>query len=54
VEHVDDFDRMIRVAEERLLQKHLVDVGDTVIIVAGLPFVSAGSTNLLKLHVVGQ
>lgn len=54
VEHVDDFDRMTDIAEQMLLEKKLVDIGDTVILVAGLPFVAAGTTNLLKLHVVGQ
>jgi pyruvate kinase len=51
---VDDFDKMTDIAEQLLLEKKLVDIGDTVILVAGLPFVAAGTTNLLKLHVIGQ
>ena len=53
-EHFDDFDRMTRQSEQILLEKGLVSTGDTVLLVAGLPFVQAGTTNLLKLHVIGQ
>ncbi len=54
VEHLDDFDEMTAKAEQILIASGAVDVGDTVVLVAGLPFVEAGTTNLLKLHVVGK
>lgn len=54
VEHLDDFDQMTAKAEDILVDAGLVDRGDTVILVAGLPFVEAGTTNLMKLHVVGN
>jgi pyruvate kinase len=53
-EHYDDFQKMTLQAERLLLDLGQVNEGDTVILVAGLPFVEAGTTNLLKLHVIGQ
>lgn len=54
VEHLDDFDKMTAKAEAMLLESGVVHAGDTVVLVAGLPFVEAGTTNLLKLHVIGK
>jgi len=52
VEHSDDLDVMIARAEEHLVARGVVDPGDTVILVAGTPFVEGGRTNLLKLHTI--
>lgn len=52
-----DFDLievMVHEVEERLLQHHAAEVGDTILIVAGTPLAVGGRTNLLKLHTVGD
>ncbi|MBI1321510.1 MAG: pyruvate kinase [Candidatus Hydrogenedens sp.] len=52
IEHFDDIEVMMKRAEEVLLSKGLAEPGDTVIFVAGTPFVKGGKTNLLKLHTI--
>jgi pyruvate kinase len=51
---VENTDAMIRLVEESLLQRGLVEKNDTIIIVAGTPLGLGGRTNLLKLHRVGE
>jgi pyruvate kinase len=50
---VRNVDSMAAQAERRLLQEGLVRRGDTVGIVAGIPFGVGGTTNFMKFHVVG-
>jgi pyruvate kinase len=50
---VRSVDGMAAQAERRLLQEGLVRRGDTVGIVAGIPFGVGGTTNFVKFHVVG-
>jgi pyruvate kinase len=50
---VRSVDSMAAQAERRLLQEGLVRRGDTVGIVAGIPFAVGGTTNFMKFHVVG-
>jgi len=52
IEHLDDIDVMVARAEKVLLERGSADPGDTVILVAGTPFVQGGRTNLLKLHTI--
>lgn len=47
-------DEMIRVIVEASHDADLVRHGDTVIIIAGVPFGVGGQTNLLKIHRVGE
>jgi len=51
---VRNIDSMTAQAERRLLQEGLVRRGDTVGIVAGIPFGIGGTTNFMKFHVVGS
>lgn len=50
---VHDIDALSAAAERRLLEEKLVRKGDLVGLVAGTPFMVAGTTNLLKLHRIG-
>lgn len=51
---INSFDEMVRMADLRLLGGGWSRVGDSVLVVAGSPFGVAGSTNLIKLHRVGD
>ncbi|MEE8425466.1 MAG: pyruvate kinase [Elusimicrobiota bacterium] len=51
---VRDIDELARVAEWRLVEEGFARKGDVVGIVAGTPLSVAGTTNMLKLHVVGS
>jgi pyruvate kinase len=44
---------MAEVAEKRLLEEGYVKKGDVVGIVAGTPLGIRGTTNFMKLHVIG-
>jgi hypothetical protein len=45
---------MADVAEKRLLEEGYVKSGDVVGIVAGTPLGIRGTTNFMKLHVIGK
>jgi pyruvate kinase len=45
---------MIAFAEARLLEDGLVEPGEGVVMVAGVPPNLKASTNLMKLHVIGS
>ena len=47
-------DQMLALVEHALLERGRLKVGDGVIIVAGQPVGQSGSTNLLKLHRLGD
>lgn len=51
---VDSMDEMVRLVDRLLLEHGLSRPGETVIIVAGTPLAVAGTTNLIKLHTVGE
>ncbi len=51
---VDSTDEMIQAADHTALQRGLVRPGDTIVIVAGTPVGSRGTTNLMKMHRVGE
>ncbi len=51
---VRDIDELSRSCEQRLLEEGMVRNGDLVVIVAGTPLGVRGTTNLMKLHTVGQ
>ena len=50
---VKDIEELVRCAERRLLEEHLVKRGDVVGIVAGTPLFVGGTTNFMKFHVIG-
>ena len=45
---------MVAAAERRLLEEGLVEHGEGVVMVAGIPPNQSASTNLMKLHEVGS
>ncbi len=51
---VGSTDAMIFTAEEMLLEMGVVEKGESIAMVAGIPPNVEASTNLLKLHVVGD
>ncbi len=53
-ERVDSTDEMIRHAEQHLLAGGHVEVGDGVVMAAGIPPNLAAATNLMKLHSIGS
>jgi pyruvate kinase len=54
IEPVKDIDSLARTAERRLLEEKLVRKGDVVGLVAGTPLGIRGTTNFLKLHIIGE
>ena len=53
-EEVNGTDEMFRVAVERSIKAGLIRLGDLVIITAGVPVGRSGTTNLMKVHHVGE
>ncbi|MBI5244369.1 MAG: pyruvate kinase [Elusimicrobia bacterium] len=53
IHEVRDIDDLTETAEKRLLEERLAAKGDVVAIVAGTPLGLKGTTNLMKLHVIG-
>lgn len=47
-------DELIEKADAELLQSGLVEIGDTVVVILGAPVALCGSTNLMKLHRIGE
>ncbi|MGC4376115.1 pyruvate kinase [Fictibacillus sp. Mic-4] len=47
-------DEMFQIAVETALDNQLIDHGDLVVITAGVPVGETGSTNLMKVHVIGD
>lgn len=54
VEHTKDTDSMISAAVQASLEAGLINAGDLVVITAGVPVGVRGTTNLLKVHTVGN
>lgn len=54
LDRVYSTDDMIASAEQRLLEDQLVERGEGVVMVAGVPPNQQSSTNLMKLHVIGS
>lgn len=54
LDRVHSTDEMIASAESELLRRGLVEEGDGLVMVAGVPPNQLASTNLMKLHVVGS
>ncbi len=54
VDHVDSTDAMIRQVDNSLLKISRLNVGDQVVIVAGAPPGTVGSTNLIHVHRIGE
>ncbi len=50
----DSTDRMLAAAEKYLEKNKMCELGDGVVMVAGIPPNQQASTNLMKLHVIGE
>lgn len=53
-ERVQTTDEILELAVDESLKHHYVDHGDVVVITAGVPVGEAGTTNLMKVHVIGD
>lgn len=49
-----DTDQLLNISVSAALEKDYADYGDLLIITAGVPAGTAGTTNLMKLHIVGD
>jgi pyruvate kinase len=54
VEHVDHTDAMFKLVDQTLQEHHLAQPGDLVVIVAGTPAGTPGSTNTVRVHQIGS
>lgn len=54
VEEFNTIDEMIGITIRAAHEQGLLQLGDVVVIIAGVPFGVAGQTNLLKVHKVGE
>ena len=54
VDHVDTTDHMIDQVDHQLLKIGRLEVGDVVVIVAGAPPGTVGSTNMIHVHRIGE
>ncbi len=52
--HVHNAEEMVRNAEQELLRSGAVSRGDVIGVISGTTWGGAGSTNLMRLHVVGE
>jgi pyruvate kinase len=50
VDHMPNYDSMLEVARQRILEQKLADPGQGVVVTAGVPFDVPGTTNLLKVE----
>lgn len=54
IPHFTTIDEMIKLIVQRTSETKLLSRGDTLVIIAGVPFGIGGQTNFLKIHVVGE
>lgn len=47
-------DEMLETAIQTAMDANMLGLGDTVVITAGVPLAETGTTNLMKIHVVGE
>lgn len=53
-EQIDSTDDMFKFAGEVAVQENFAQLGDTIIITAGIPLGESGTTNLMKIQVIGE
>jgi pyruvate kinase len=51
-EHSTDYDMMLAVARQQILERGLAQPGERLVVTAGVPFDMPGTTNLLKIEAV--
>lgn len=54
IPHFTTIDEMIKLIVQRTSETKLLSRGDTLVIIAGVPFGIGGQTNFLKIHMVGE
>ncbi len=54
IEGFNSIDEMIRVIVQAAHAQRLVELGDQLVLIAGVPFGVGGQTNFLKIHTVGE
>jgi len=54
VPQFDTMDEMLKVVVSSAYERGMVQHGDTVVVIAGVPFGTGSGTNFLKIHVVGE
>ena len=54
LEEISNTDEMIQMVEKAAVEHGFVEMGDTVVITAGLPLLISGVTNLIKAHRIGE
>lgn len=54
MEFLENTDEIVKKTEEVLLAKKLVQQGDIIVILLGSPVFIKGTTNLMKLHIIGE
>jgi len=54
IQYVSDTDALTEAAERRLLEEKLVARGDVIGIISGTPFGRTGTTNMMRLHRIGD
>jgi len=52
--HVNSFEGLIDLAQDKLLQRKLAQIGDKILIVGGIPANTARGTNFLKIHTLSD
>ncbi len=52
VQHFPNYDALLPVARQQLLSRGLASLGDRIVVTAGVPFDTPGTTNLLKVEAV--
>ncbi|HUX98855.1 MAG TPA: pyruvate kinase [Candidatus Deferrimicrobium sp.] len=53
-ENIDSTDKMFKISEKLALDESLAKTGEIIIITAGIPFGISGTTNLIKVHTIGE
>jgi pyruvate kinase len=54
IDPVSDTDGMVRIIDEYLQREAFAKPGDVVVITAGTPVGRRGTTNMMRLHLVGS
>jgi len=54
IRHLSNTDEMINAVEKSLLSSRIAKKGDSIVITAGSPLWTKGTTNLMKLHKIGD
>jgi len=54
MDYFESIDEVIKQTEIMLLEKEVVKIGDRIVVLLGTPIFTKGTTNLMKVHVVGE